>query len=81
MTVFLIPQSISNETVQHAKAIWDGAESGAVVGIIYGVLLHGGQHIVNAVGECSRAVTLSRGIAAILDDELSARFVNMGGNS
>jgi len=66
----LIRDHISHDTVEACRQILEGAVSGEIVGITFGLMLKRRRFIVNAAGECLRDPTFSRGMIAAMDDEL-----------
>lgn len=66
----LIRDHISRDTVEAAKQILEGAESGEILGITFGLMLKRRRFIVNVAGECARDPTFTRGMLCAMDDEL-----------
>ena len=67
---YLVPDAIDHELVSKLQRITAAAERGAVVGIIFGIVLKGRQYQVDSAGSLERDPTLARGICAAIDDEL-----------
>ena len=70
MTYQLVSDNISRDTVEAARQILQGAESGEVIGMTFGLMLKRRRYIVNVAGECLRDPTFSRGMLGAMDDEL-----------
>lgn len=74
----LVPDTISNETVECLEQLLHYAKSGEVNGIAYAAMLRRRHYIVDTAGEAHRNATFARGMVAALDDQLSNRI--RGGN-
>ena len=70
MAYKLVSDTISRDTVEAARQILQGAESGEVIGMTFGLMLKRRRYIVNVAGECLRDPTFSRGMLGAMDDEL-----------
>jgi len=66
----LVRDNISRDTVEAARQILEGAESGEIVGLTFGLMLKHRRFVVNVAGECLRDPTFSRGMLGAMDDEL-----------
>lgn len=75
---FLVPDNISNDTIECLKQLLDHAKRGEVIGLVFGAMLRHRHYIVNSAGEAHRNPTFARGICAAIDDRLSERI--RGGN-
>lgn len=69
----LVPDTISNDTVECLTTLLEFARKGEVVGIAFAAALKKRAYITNTAGECFRNPTFARGMVAALDDQLSAR--------
>lgn len=74
----LVPDEVSNDTVQALETLLSNARRGEIIGIAFVAMLKGRTYIVNTAGEAHRNPTFSRGMVAALDDRLSLRI--RGGN-
>lgn len=74
-TFVLVPDGISHNSVEAAKAILQGTEGGEIIGFIFGLMFvgNGKKYVVNATGEAYDSPTFARGMAAALDDFLRER--------
>lgn len=70
----LVPDTLSENTIQCLEVLLEHARSGEVTGIAFAAMLKRQKFIVNSAGEARRNPTFSRGMVAALDDELSARI-------
>lgn len=75
----LVPDEVSNDTVQCLETLLDRARAGEVIGIAFAAALRHRAYITNSAGECHRSPTWARGMVAALDDQLAGRI--RGGNS
>lgn len=75
----LMPDTLSEETIECLETLLDRARRGQVIGIAFAVMLKRRAYIVNSAGEAHRNPTFARGMVAALDDQLSQRI--RGGNS
>lgn len=69
----LVPDTISNDTVQCLEQLLKAARAGELIGLVYAGMLKKRGYIVNSAGEAHRNPTFSRGMLASLDDQLSTR--------
>lgn len=74
----LIEDTVSHDTVEALKTLYEQAKKGEVTGIAYAAMLKRRGYIVNTAGEAHRSPTYSRGMLLALDDKLSRRV--RGGN-
>lgn len=74
----LVPDTVSNDTVECLQALLDHAKKGEVIGIAFAAVLKRRAFITNSAGECFRSPTFARGMVAALDDQLATRI--RGGN-
>jgi len=75
----LIPDNLSNDTIECLQTLLDEAKAGKVIGLAFAAVLKRRGYIVNTAGEAHRNPTFARGMCAALDDELSTRI--RGGSS
>jgi hypothetical protein len=66
----LVRDQVSRDVVDTAQQLLEAAQSGQIVGIVFGVALRGRKYFVNVSGSFSRDPTFARGVVAALDDEL-----------
>jgi hypothetical protein len=71
---YLVPDSVSNDTVECLEQLLKHARSGEVIGLAFAAMLKQRTFIVNSAGEAHRNPTFSRGMLAALDDQLSQRI-------
>jgi hypothetical protein len=76
--IVLVPDTISNDTVQCLQQLLKHARSGEVRGIGFVALLKGRHYIANTAGQAHIDPTLTRGMLLALDDKLAQRI--SGGN-
>lgn len=69
----LIPDTLSNDTIECLETLLDFARKGEIVGIAFAAALKKRAYITNTAGECFRNPTFARGMVAALDDQLSGR--------
>lgn len=74
----LIPDLVSNKTVECLEALLEHAREGEVIGIAFAAALKRRAFITNSAGECFRSPTFTRGMVAALKDQLAQRI--RGGN-
>lgn len=70
----LVPDTISNDTVQALEQLLTAAKAGDVIGVAFAAMLKKRGYIVNSSGEAFRNPTFTRGMVAALDDQLSGRI-------
>jgi hypothetical protein len=75
----LVPDTVSNDTVECLKQLLHQARKGEVIGLAYAAMLKKKAYIVNTTGEAHASPTFARGMVAALDDQLGGRV--RGGNS
>lgn len=75
---FLVPDTVSNDTVECLRQLHAEAKRGELIGIAFVGVLKRRGYIVNTAGEAHRNPTFARGMLAALDDQLSLRI--RGGN-
>lgn len=71
---FLIPDTLSNDTITCLETLLSHARRGEVIGIAFAAMLKKRTYITNTAGECHRNPTFARGMVAALDDQLSGRI-------
>jgi len=69
----LVPDTLSNDTVECLEQLLAAARSGELIGIAFAGMLKRRGYIVNTAGEAHRNPTFARGTVAALDDQLSGR--------
>lgn len=69
----LIPDAVSNDTVECLKTLLTQARRGEVIGIAFAAMLKQRSYIVNTAGEAHNSPTFARGMVAALDDQLAGR--------
>lgn len=74
----LVPDTVSNDTVECLQTLLDQARRGEIIGLAYTAVLKRRGYIANTAGEAHRNPTFSRGMVAALDDQLALRI--RGGN-
>jgi hypothetical protein len=77
--ISLQPDTISTDTVEAARTLFDLASAGEITGLAFVAQFKRRTFIVNTAGECHRNPTWTRGMVAALDDSLSNRIHNNGG--
>jgi hypothetical protein len=75
---FLVPDTISNDTVECLQQLLAYAKKGEVIGVGFVAVLKQRNYIANTAGEAHRNPTFTRGMVAALDDQLALRI--RGGN-
>lgn len=70
----LVPDVVSDDTVECLELLLKRARSGEVVGLAFCAMLKQRAFIVNTAGEAHRSPTFTRGMVAALDDELGKRI-------
>lgn len=70
----LIEDTVSNDTVEALRTLYEQAKKGEVIGIAYAAMLRRRGYIVNTAGEAHRSPTYSRGMLRALDDKLAMRI-------
>lgn len=70
----LVPDTISNDTVESLEQLLSAARRGEVIGVAFAAMLKKRGYIVNTSGEAFRNPTFTRGMVAALDDQLSGRI-------
>lgn len=71
MPAQLLKDAISRDTVEALEQLLEAAKAGEISGIAFAISLRGRRFVTNTAGACYRDPTLSRGMIAALDDELS----------
>lgn len=66
----LVDEHISDETVEMASYLADGAADGEIIGLAVVVVFKRRRYIVDCAGEACRDPTMTRGMVAALDDQL-----------
>ncbi len=66
----LVPDDISNDTVEALQQLLIHAKQGQIYGAAFVVMYKGRRYIANSSGECARNPTFTRGLVAALDDHL-----------
>ena len=69
----LVPDTLSNDTVECLAQLLEHAKSGDVIGVAFVAMLKRRGYIANAAGEAHRNPTFARGMVAALDDSLRRR--------
>lgn len=75
----LVPDNVSNDTVECLEQLLREARKGQVIGLAYAAMLKRRGYIANSAGEAFRNPTFARGMVAALDDQLAHRI--RGGSS
>lgn len=70
MTVQLVRDGISRDTLEAIDTIKLGVERGEIIGLVFGVLMRGRRYAVNVAGQCASDPTFTRGMIGAIDDEL-----------
>lgn len=71
MTLKLVQDSVSHDTLECLETLADAARNRSVIGIAFVALLPQRKYIVNTAGGFHSDPTMARGCLAALDDELS----------
>ena len=71
-SVELLPDSVSDDTVECLALLLERAKKGEVTGIAYAVVLKRRRYIVNTAGSARQYPTFARGMIHALDDQLGA---------
>lgn len=74
----LVPDQISNDTVECLEQLLEAARRGQIIGMAYAAMLRRREYIVNTAGTAHQSPTFARGMVAALDDSLSSRIHNRG---
>lgn len=74
----LMPDSVSNETVECLETLLREARKGALVGLAFAGIIKGKGYIANSAGEAYRDPTFSIGMCQVLIKKLLRRVD--GGN-
>lgn len=74
----LVPDSLSEDTIECLETLLDQAKRGQVIGLAFAVMLKRRTYIVNTAGEAKRNPTFTRGMLLSLSDRLGQRV--QGGN-
>ena len=69
-SVELLPDSVSDDTVECLNLLLDRAKKGEVTGIAYAAVLKKRRYIVNTAGAARQYPTFARGMIHSLDDAL-----------
>lgn len=69
----LIPDNVSNETVECLTQLLEHAQSGELIGIAFSAMVKRRGYICNTAGEAHVNPTFARGMIAALDDKLALR--------
>jgi hypothetical protein len=70
----LIPDAVSNDTVEALSQLLDMARRGELIGFAFAAMLKRRRYFVNVAGEAFRNPTFARGCLSALDDELGLRI-------
>lgn len=68
----LVPDTVSDDTVEALKLLLARAQKGEITGIAFAAILHRRRYIVNTAGTAKKYPTFTRGMIHSLDDELGA---------
>jgi len=71
---FLVPDTVSHDTVEALQMLLERAKAGEVLGVGYVALLRRRLYIANTAGEAHRNPTFTRGMLRALDDQLALRI-------
>lgn len=69
----IVPNALSNDTVEALRELLSQAERGEVIGIAYAAMIKGRHYVVDTAGELHENPTFARGLVKALDDELGRR--------
>jgi hypothetical protein len=69
----LVPDHVSDDTVEALQTLLTHARKGEVIGIGFVCMLKRRGYIANAAGEAFRNPTFTRGMLQALDDKLARR--------
>jgi len=67
----LVPDTISDDTIEALRQLLKDAESGQIIGIAFVAMHRKRIYIANSAGEAKRNPTFTRGMLAALDDQLA----------
>lgn len=67
----LVLDGLSHDVIECLAQLLHDAESGELLGFACAAMYKGRRYIVDVAGECYRSPTFTRGLVAVLDDELS----------
>lgn len=70
--VELVPDNISEDTVEALTTLLERAQAGEITGIAFAVILQRRRFIVNVAGTAKRFPTFTRGMLSALDDDMAA---------
>lgn len=71
MPAILLRDAVSRDTIEALEQLLTAAKSGEIAGMAFAISLRGRRFLTNTTGACYRDPTLTRGMIAALDDELS----------
>lgn len=71
---FLVPDTVSTDTVECLQLLLKRARKGEVIGLAFCAMLKQRSYIVNTAGVAHDSPTFARGMVAALDDALSNRI-------
>lgn len=71
MTVELMHDTVSRNTVEALEQLLSAAMTGDITGIAFAASLRNRKYITNVAGTCYRHPTFARGMVCALDDQLS----------
>jgi hypothetical protein len=74
----LVPQRVSNDTVEALETLLEQARNGEVIGVAFVAMLKRRGYIADAAGEAYRNPTFARGMIRALDDKLAHRVAGDG---
>lgn len=70
----LVPDTVSNDTVECLELLLKRARRGEVIGLAYAAMLKKRAFIVNTAGSAHESPTFARGMLRALDDQLGQRI-------
>jgi len=70
----LVPDVVSNDTVECLELLLRRARKGEVIGLAYAAMLKKRAYIVNTAGTAHESPTFARGMIRALDDQLGERI-------
>lgn len=69
----LVPDHLSDDTLQAVDALRQDAKSGKLVGLAFVGIYKGGEYVVDTAGEALRNTTATIGMTSMLADQLRQR--------
>ena len=72
-TFTLVDRDISDDSTEALRELLDLAERKELIGVAFIAMLTNRRYFADAVGECARSPTFTRGAVRALDDDLALK--------